>query len=85
MTDQSYTNSVIYYIIYLNAYTMFMPDSLYAPTSLKSLLTARESQLYEYESETALKTMRAPMVHSSAEPKIQLYSGEVRMIADDSR
>lgn len=59
---------------------MFMPDSLYAPTSLKSLLTARESQLYDSETSSSLKTMRAPMVHSSAEPKIQLYSGEVRSI-----
>lgn len=59
---------------------MFMPDSLYAPTSLKSLLTARESQLYDSETSSSLKTMRAPMVHSSVEPKIQLYSGEVRSI-----
>ena len=50
---------------------MFMPESLYNVSSMRSLLTARESQLYAAES----NKVAGPMAYSAAEQKIQLYSG----------
>ncbi len=48
---------------------MFVPESLYNISSMRSLLTARESQLYAEGSKVA-----SPMAYSAAEQKIQLYS-----------
>jgi hypothetical protein len=50
--------------------TMFVPESLYNISSMRSLLTARESQLYAAEG----TKVASPMAYSAAEQKIQLYS-----------
>jgi len=50
--------------------TMFVPESLYNISSMRSLLTARELQLHAAEG----NKMASPMAYSAAEQKIQLYS-----------
>ena len=49
---------------------MFVPESLYNISSTRSLLAARESQLYAAEG----SKVATPMAYSAAEQKIQLYS-----------